>query len=174
MYRTNKKVDRVPERSYEMGERVLMEDDILENDNMRGYSIQVDSVSLLECGAFMDKYGISELVPADELLPERVYDVTVTIENEDNKDTGIDLTTVRMQAPDIFLDINSTFFDLMYPKLEGSMAIALREDSSMEFHLAFNVRRDWFRESTWKRLDDAGWKLVLTKYPVKKYVKIEV
>ena len=86
-------------------------------------------------------------------LPEMVYDLKIRVRNtgkELREDTGMDFWGMPLQGKELYVDTNDALYDRMNPQAQGSMQFALRPGSEMEFHLPFNIRREFLKSSTWK------------------------
>ena len=166
----NSKWSDAPVESYSVGDCVAMEEDILMDGSMQGYSITVVESEVMEYLDYLEKYG-----GEDEYTyaPDKVYDVTILLKNEDAAEgTGINLWDFYIQGLAVYAGINTQLLDLSNPDLDGNIAIALRENSEMEIHLPFNLLETHFRENVWENLQEFPMQLIVTLYPVKKVVQL--
>ncbi|MGN1313593.1 MAG: hypothetical protein ACI4VG_01105 [Lachnospiraceae bacterium] len=65
-------------RTFQLGEEVEMEKDILINYTMEGYSITVTAAEILTYDEFLDKYLLEDEY---SYVPEKIYDVEVILKN---------------------------------------------------------------------------------------------
>ena len=176
--RTNRSVSNVPTKTYAMGEWVPMEGDRLNGGgDMSDYEVRVETAELMGLAQYEEKYQINftdeQRKEAD--LPEMIYDLKIRVRNtgkELREDTGMDFWGIPLQGKELYVDTNDALYDKMNPQAQGSMQFALRPGSEMEFHLPFNIRREFFKSSTWKHIEKYGFSLVLTTYPQKKRVVV--
>ena len=102
-----------------------------------------------------------------------MYDVEVTLKNNHaDKDTGINLTELYVQGLAVCAGVDVNLCDIANPDLNGSYAIALRENSEMTIHLPFALYEENFRADIWDHLEDFDMYFVSTLYPVKKVIKL--
>lgn len=166
----NRQMKSAPVQEYRMGEEVQMEQDILINYTMEGYSIRVDDAEVLTYREFLDKYHAEDEY---SYVPEKVYDIEVTLRNIDaDEGTGINLIEFYIQGTAVCAGIDANLCSVANPELKGAYAIALRENSGMVLHLPFALYEENFREDTWKNLRDFEMNFVAALYPAKKVIKL--
>lgn len=166
----NQKWENAPVEYYQKTEEVYMEKDILMDFTMEGYSAAVNEAQVMDYSEFLEKYN-----GKDEYsnVPEKVYDISVTIRNADAEDTtGINLTDFYIQGVAACESINMDLYHIANPQLANTYAIALRKNSEIELHLPFNLWEVNFRKKTWENLTDYPMFLVVTLYPVKKMISL--
>lgn len=78
-----------------------------------------------------------------------------------------------VQGPGIVCGLNTDLLGVANPQLDGVYAIALRENTELVLHLPFELNEGYFKERTWRHLDDLDMNLVATLYPVKKVIALE-
>ena len=167
----NRQLQDAPVREFQTGETVAFEKDILTNDTMEGYSVRVDGAEILDYKDFLEKYDVEDEYT---YVPDKVYDVEVTLKNTDaDEGTGINLTEFYVQGPAIVCGLNTDLLGAANPQLDGVYAIALRENTGLVLHLPFELNEGYFKERTWRHLDDLDMNLVATLYPVKKVIALE-
>lgn len=183
----NIKAERPDIRVYEMGTQVPYNDNYFENEDeqMNGYSITVLSARIVKTEDFLKEHNIADSVtvpPADEAtvhnyVPEYVYDVVVNIKNTDNTEGGISMFNTGIISDDIFLRVDHTIWNALYPQLSGSLTFKLIENSDEDIHLPFGI--EYYYTNVNKKcaltVDDLysrDFQLVISKYPVNQRINI--
>lgn len=155
---------------YPMGEKVYPDEDILMDFTMKGYAFRVDKAEILEYQDYLTKYGGEDEYT---FAPDRVYDVTLTLYNENAMDgVGINLQDIYISGKAWYASLNTLLLELANPKLQGSTAIALRENSEMQIHLPYGLNKETFRKENWENMNDMEANLIVTLYPTKKMIKL--
>ncbi len=166
----NQELQAAPVQEYSMGEEVEMEQDILINYTMEGYSIKVNQAEVLSYEEFLEKYDAEDEYTH---VPDKVYDVEVTLRNIDAKEgTGINLSELYIQGAAVCEGVNIDLLNQANPDLNGAYAIALRESSALTLHLPFNLYEEHFKKSVWRNLDEFPMNFVATLYPTKKVIHL--
>lgn len=166
----NREISSAPTKTYHMGEEVEMEKDILINYTMEGYSVKVNQAEVLSYEEFLVKYHGEDVYT---YVPDKVYDVEITLRNRNAaKDTGINLVEFYIQGLAVCAGIDTNLCEIANPELNGAIAIALRENSEMVFHLPFALYEENFRTDIWNDLEHFEMYFVATLYPTKKIIQI--
>lgn len=166
----NQKLKAAPVLEYSIGEEVKMEQDILINDTMEGYSIRVNQAEVLSYKDFLKKYNVEDEY---SYVPDKIYDVEVTLRNIDADDeVGINLAEFYVQGVAVCAGLDINLLEQANPVLNGVYAIALRKDSSMSIHLPFGLYEENFKKDVWNNLNDFPMNFVVTLYPTKKIVPL--
>ena len=167
----NRQLQDAPVQKFQTGETVAFEKDILINDTMEGYSVRVDRAEIVDYKDFLEKY---DAVDEYTYVPDKVYDVEVTLKNTDaDEGTGINLIEFYVQGPAVVCGLNTDLLGVANPQLDGVYAIALRDNTELVLHLPFDMNEAYFKERTWDNLEDLDMNLVATLYPVKKVIALE-
>lgn len=167
----NRQLQDAPVQKFQTGETVAFEKDILINDTMEGYSVRVNRAEILDYKDFLKKYGVEDEYT---YVPDKVYDVEVTLKNIDaDEGTGINLIEFYVQGPAVVCGLNTDLLGVANPQLDGTYAIALRENTELVLHLPFDLNEVYFKERTWDHLEDLDMNLVATLYPAKKVIALE-
>lgn len=170
-HEVNQKLKAAPVQEYAIGEEVKMEEDILINYTMEGYTIRVDQAEILSYEEFLKKYNVEDEYT---YVPDKVYDVQVTLRNIDaNDETGINLSEFYVQGVAVCAGLNTNLLDQVNPQLKGMFEIALRKDSEITIHMPFGLYEENFKKSVWNNLDDFDMNFVATLYPTKKNVHLK-
>jgi len=158
---------------YDMGEIVELGTDVVSYDVMQGYSVRVDSSKIWEYDDFADYYQVDreEVMNSPMPVPDRVYEVTVTIWNAENTETGIALRDWYIQSKDIKCSIMGILFSYANPGIDTT-EIALRPNTEKTFHLTYSLTENRFRPGIWDSLEDYPMWLAVTWYPNKKMISI--
>lgn len=104
--------------------------------------------------------------------PDKVYDVTITIHNTNNSDSGINFEWYRLIRVNMILDLNYALYMMANPAVQDSLHIALRQDTEMEFHLPFNLKQEQFQNKNWNNLNNIPFQLVVSLYPNQKRINV--
>ncbi|MDO4556689.1 MAG: DUF5028 domain-containing protein [Lachnospiraceae bacterium] len=176
---TNENISMPSVKEYSLGEWVPMEDDFYsDGENMNGYEVKVVKAELLPLEEYLKNNAI--LLSTEEKkefdAPEKVYDLTLRVKNTNKtqeEEVGMNFWPLSLQGKELYLDTNDILYEKVNPKAKGEMQFALRPQTEMEFHLPFNVRKDWFSQKCWNNIEKYKWNFVLTTYPEKKVVRIQ-
>jgi hypothetical protein len=170
-YRTvNQKLKAAPVQEYSMGEEVKMDQDILLNYTMEGYSVSVNQAEVLSYKEFLKKYNAEDEY---SYVPDKIYDVEVTLRNIDAEDeTGVNLAEFYVQGLAVCVGLDTNLLDQANPDLNGVFAIALRKDSSITIHMPFGLYEENFKKDVWNNLNDFNMYFVATLYPTKKIIHL--
>lgn len=165
--------------SYSVGEWVPMEEDMLvSGEQMEGYEVQVVNYDLMDLEEYQKKYQVefTEKEKKEFELPEKIYDVTVKVRNTSDRleeEMGMNFFFLVLQGKELYGDTNDALYERVNPEAQGTMQFALRPGTEMEFHVPFNLRKEWFRKKQWEKVEDYPFYIVFTKYPVKKVVELK-
>lgn len=166
----NQKLKAAPVKEYSIGEEVKMEQDILINYTMEGYSISVNQAEVLSYKDFLKKYNAEDEY---SYVPDKIYDVEVTLRNIDaNDETGVNLSEFYVQGVAVCAGLDTNLLAQANPDLNGMYAIALRKDSSITIHMPFGLYEENFKKDVWNNLNDFNMNFVATLYPTKKIVHL--
>lgn len=167
----NEELHSAPVKSYNVGEEVVMEDDILMDFTMEGYTISVNEADIMTYEEFLKKYQVEDVYT---YVPDKVYDVSVTLKNINADDTtGVNMSSFYIQGLAVCASMDTNLYDQANPEVEGVYSIALRKGTEMEFHLPFGLWEDSFRTKIWNDLENFKMDFVATLYPVKKVISLE-
>lgn len=166
----NQKWQDAPETIYQKNEKVYMEDNILTDCTMKGYAVEVTDTEISEYHDYLKKYGGEDDYTYE---PDKVYEVTIRLWNEDAAEgTGVNLIDLYIQGTGVYSNINMSLLELANPDLQGNAAIALRQNSSIEIHLPFNLNKSFFRKKIWENIENYDMRLVVTLYPEKRCIAL--
>lgn len=169
--KANEKYKEPPVKTYHMGEEVPFEKDITMDFTMEGYSITVNEAEILTYEEFLKKYNAEDEYT---YVPEKVYDVCITLKNTDAiEETGVNFMDFYIQKNAIVASFDQNLFTQANPQTNGVYAVALKNNSEMEFHLPFALWEENFRPKTWKNLEDYDMNFVATLYPTKKVIRLK-
>lgn len=166
----NQKLKAAPVKEYSIGEEVKMEQDILINYTMEGYSISVNQAEVFSYKDFLKKYNAEDEY---SYVPDKIYDVEVTLRNIDaNDETGVNLSEFYVQGVAVCAGLDTNLLDQVNPNLKGMYEIALRKNSSITIHMPFGLYEENFKKDVWNNLNDFNMNFVATLYPTKKIVHL--
>lgn len=166
----NQKLKAAPVKEYLIGEEVKMEQDILINYTMEGYSISVNQAEVFSYKDFLKKYNAEDEY---SYVPDKIYDVEVTLRNIDaNDETGVNLSEFYVQGVAVCAGLDTNLLDQVNPNLKGMYEIALRKNSSITIHMPFGLYKENFKKDVWNDLNDFNMNFVATLYPTKKIVHL--
>jgi hypothetical protein len=157
-------------REYAMGQWIEFQDDFLINDTMKGYAIRVDGAEILSYEQFLAKYGAKDEYT---YVPDRIYDVEVTLQNIDAADTtGINLSEFYIQGVAVCAGVDANLCGVANPSFGGAYAIALRTGTEITVHIPFALYEENFSADVWADLAHFDMNFVATLYPAKTVVPI--
>ena len=193
--------DGIKEKVYSMDQTVEYEEDFYETmidfDYRKGYSIKVNSATLYTIEQYMEEHDIRDgdlkLVynyysapdPEDVYIPEFVYDIEVTITADQSitqsrsgeSAAGISLWDTMAISTNSRLTVSTPIFGLVYPDIGDVLGFAVRPGTSMTLHfplvadvLIANNGADY----TYDYLTNEDFYLLLSQYPTKKMIKLEL
>lgn len=170
-YRTvNQKMKAAPVQEYSMGEEVKMEQDILINYTMEGYSVSVNQAEILSYKDFLKKYNAEDEY---SYVPDKIYDVEVTLRNIDAEDeTGVNLAEFYVQGVAVCAGLDTNLLEQANPDLKGMYAIALHKNSSITIHMPLGLYQENFKKDVWNNLNDFNMSFIATLYPTKKIIHL--
>lgn len=176
VYAFNKKYPDVKKETYKVGEMVPLEKDVVYLVSMDGYEVRVDESAIYTYEEFLEKYNVSDekKKEIDEYyMPpsEKVYDIVVTLKNNNSTAEGIYFDDWLVQSNDIAIDFHPMLFTAANPDIPGS-AVALRDNSEMQFHLTYNLREERFTKKVWNNIENYKMWLTITNYPTKKMIAL--
>lgn len=164
----NQKLKAAPVKEYAIGEEIEMEQDILINYTMEGYSIRVNQAEVLSYKDFLKKYNAEDEY---SYVPDKIYDVEVTLRNIDaNDETGVNLSEFYIQGVAVCAGLDTDLLAQVNPNLKGMYEIALHKNSSITIHMPFGLYEENFKKDVWNHLNDFNMNFVATLYPTKKIV----
>lgn len=172
IYRANKDIPLAEKQYYKIGDTVAFDKDILVSGEspMDGYSIRIDSAEVLDLDEFLEKYNGS---PDDFLMepPEKVYDLTVTLSNDDNEGGGLILYEFYLQNKAAIAGFNLDCYKIANAKKGYREAgVAVRPGTSVTFQVPFTLYENLFNRQTWENIEEYPMYLTASLYPHKKMI----
>lgn len=159
---------------YEMGEVVPLENDVIYDTYMTGYSVTVLDAQILTTEKFCDKYDANPAEIGKSYYTPKVYDVEVKIENTDNEDTGINLWDWKIQNNAALAGTNDIYYRIANKdKGYTATAIAVKPGTAVTMHVIFSIPELNFTKYAYEHIEDENMKLVVTLYPTKKMIKLQ-
>lgn len=169
--KANEFLKEAPEEIYAIEEVVWFEKDITLDCTMEGYGIVVNNAEILTSEEFLLKYNSKDKYYN---MPSKIYDVCITLKNENAVEgTGVNFRDFYLQKNSVISSIDDKMYAIANPSVDGVYAIALRNNSEMEFHLPFALWEENFRKKTWEDLENLDINLVVTYYPTKKVISLK-
>ncbi len=180
IYNVNKDVELPPVEVYPEGEYVALGDNYFwqENEMSPGYEVKVISSKVITYESFIKEYG-AEIDYLDEgYRPEYIIDLEVSVRNnsEDTNDSsrGIDLIQTILESNKRSFQTNSRLLGLCSPNLENQVGFRVRPGTEFHVHLPFTQSPSMDPFTSVRELSEEDYYLVLTMYPVKKVIKIDL
>ena len=171
IYAVNQDIPLAEKMYYHLGDEVPFEQDVLVSGGMQGYSIKVNAVEVMDLDRFLEKYDGNIDDIADP--PQKVYDLNVTVTNENNTDGGIILYEFKQQNKAAISSFNLDCYKIANAEKNYENAgIAVRPGTSVTFQLPFSMYRHLFNTRTWENLENYPMYLTVTLYPHKKMIWI--
>lgn len=146
----NQAVELPPVNTYEIGEEVVIGDNIFldDFDNMVGYTVTVNKAEILSYNDFMTKYNYNgddlQFDKNDYFYPEMVYDLNLTVKNTNQTDdplehSGIHFLNYYLIGNSIQLGVSNELYLIANPGLRYGVieGFRLQPDSEMDFNLPF-------------------------------------
>ena len=176
VYTFNKKYPDSKREVYNMGEMVPFEKDVVYLVSMEGYEVRVDESTICTYEEFLEKYNVSaeKKKEIDEYYmapPQKIYDIVITLKNNKSTAEGVYFAEWLVQSNDIYIDFNEMLFSAANPDIPGS-AVALRDNTEMQFHLTYNLREERFTKKAWSNIENYKMWLTITDYPKKKMIAL--
>lgn len=163
-------------QTYQMGEFVPWDEDVLSRNSLAGYEIQVESAMIMDAAQFFELYHASgENIPN---LPEKVCDVEITVRNVG---TDLDVNVLGLFLPDLVLhgidyttDWNSELMWIANPEMgeAESLGVMVPPGYQHTAHIIYNLRRMHFSALTWSRLEKYDFYITMSDYPTRKEIQL--
>lgn len=178
----NKNNEQLVTKTYPMGETVAFGDDFfyMGDDLREGYDIKVQSANIKTIQEFMEENGkttdyLHELYPENAALPSHVYDVEVTVRNNNTEedDKNIDLVNMQLTSLNKSYQVSMDLFSLLYPQVDNtSFGFKVRPGTETTVHLPYAVLDINWATLTTEEIKSEQVYLLLSMYPVKKVIEI--
>jgi hypothetical protein len=139
-----------------------------------GYSMSVDSFSIMDYDECIEFFNLSPNSVADELSPpERVGIATVTLYNDTSDAPGVMLFELMLHGLDMYSDINLELLVSINPALNGVYGVSLAHHTEYVLYLPYNLRKMHYSTRTWNNMDKRKFWLQLTSFPTLKDVNVQ-
>lgn len=174
IYQVNQQVSNVPEKIYDMGEKVPFEDDVFYIDSMKGYSLTILSAEVKTTEQFLEEYGASmEDIPEANYTP-KVYDLEVEVANDNNVETGINLYEMQLRNNAAYAGFDEVYYRIAN-KEKGyqDISIAVQPGTSVTMHWIFIMPEQCFSKQAYENIENLDLKLVMSLYPTKKMIRLK-
>lgn len=174
IHQVNQQVLKVPEKIYDMGEKVPFEDDVFYLDSMNGYSLTVLSAEVKTTEQFLEDYGASiDEIPEANYTP-KVYDLEVEVANDDNVETGINLYEMQLRNNAAYAGFDEVYYRIANrEKGYQDISIAVMPETSVTMHWIFVMPEQCFSKSAYEDIESLDLKLVMSLYPTKKMIRLQ-
>lgn len=163
-------------QTYQIGEFVPWDEDVLSRNTLTGYEIQVESAMIMDVAQFFELYHASdENVPN---LPEKVCDVEITVRNvgtdADVDILGLFLPDLALHGIDYTTDWNSELMWIANPEMgeAESLGITVPPGYQHTAHIIYNLRRMHFSSFTWSHLKEYAFYITISDYPTRKEIQL--
>ncbi len=172
----NASVEQPAEQIYHKGEIVEYGDNYFYSsaESRKGYKIRVNSAEIIAYDDFFARYGLEK--PKQEetyFMPDYIYDVNVTVFNEDNQNIGIDMFETLLCSSYVRLPINHEAWLGMYPNL-SVLTFSLWQNTQIDMHFPFAVETIGQQDKVvdLSYLENTLFYLNITQYPVRQRILI--
>lgn len=146
---------------YQAGELVPFEDDYQDMyTSLDGYHIRVDGHEFVDYGTYLEEHGLD--IPRAEDDPDKLALVNITLVNESCEPDPIMLDMMWLCSVDTFMSMDLDVLTAANPILKGTTGIALHQGDECQLILPYGLRREQFRASTWRKLDECRLTLQVT------------
>lgn len=180
IYAVNKVVCLPTVKEWQIGEWVPMEDNYFleEYEICNGYEIRVNEAELLTCDEFLEKYFCDqeEIMQDGKLLPDMVYDVSVTVRNvnQEDADCGLDLSNNDLFATDFTLRVHPDLYALANAEKKNTTTMfSLQPESELDFQIPYGIATTAEHAYlTPDVLEERDLYLLISLYPVQNQVLI--
>lgn len=134
----------VSDQIYDMNETVNLESDYFwdSSENPSGYTLSVESASVIDTEAFLEKWGTPDLsnILVDEpnfKFSRKVFDVTLKVKNQSNTSGKICFFDYILISDALVLRVSSELMQACEPNLTGYSSFKLNIGQEYELHLPF-------------------------------------
>lgn len=175
-YTINDKKQPVITEIYGMKERVAVGNNyyIQSTEELDGYLFTVNNAQIKTLDEFLIEYNISkEDLSEFDTVPNYIYDLDLTIQNENNRIGGVNLINLRLLTMNDSFQVNTELFGILYPHLKGQIGFSLRENSEFKIHLPYTAISSWEKYYDLEEIKKKDFYLMLSAYPVKKVIRIK-
>ena len=163
-----------------MGETVEFTDDYIFNpsDALKGYTINIKSVSLISSEDYMEKYGISkdDFPFSEDEIASYVIDLEAEISNIDSeKRINPTFHTVLVTESNT-LTVEKNLFGAMYEQNDLVQTISLEKGESMTYHIpyCYNGAENIPFFDTYEFLKNSKYLYLISQYPTERYINVTV
>lgn len=182
VWKINNEAVIVPQEEYEKGEWVNLDAcKIEQNAVMTGYEIRVEDTSRMSLDEYLKKYASEEEITEYwqkienhvAVKPDEIYMVHVKVRNtgevSDNSN-GISWLWMYLIDKDKLMDMNAVLYPYANRSAGGSVSFAMRPQTEMDFYLPYTVL---YRYIDKEDVDEIPFKMMLSKFPVMKLVRVK-
>ncbi len=163
-------------QTYQMGEFVPFDEDVLSRVLLTGYEIQVESAKTMDVQQFFELYNVNISDQKMENLPEKLCDVEITIRNvgtDANLDIpGLYLPDLALHGVDYTTDWNSELMGIANPDMDGVLGVSVPPGYTYTAHVIYNLRKMHFSSFTWSHLESYSFWITMTDYPTRKEIQL--
>jgi hypothetical protein len=163
-------------QTYQMGEFVPFDEDVLNRILLTGYEIQVESARIMNVEQFFYLYNVNMSDQNIDNLPEKICDVEITIRNVG---TDAELDIPGLYLPDLVLhgvdyttDWNPELMGIANPNMDGVLGVSVPPGYIYTAHVIYNLRKIHFSSFTWSHLENYSFWITMTDYPNRKEIQL--
>lgn len=167
------------EKVYPMGEMVPYEDDYFEQslEIRDSYELGVMSARIMTAEDYVKEHGVTteEVWGEYDEMPKFIIDIEVKIRNNatEENDQYIDSIRTHLFAGGDEFMRSKELLDCIYPQLAaGTFGFRVRPGTEATLHIPFSVLQ--WQPTSIERIKSQDLYLVLSAYPTKKMIKIEL
>lgn len=150
------------------------------SENPKGYKLQICSAKVKSIESFLEEQRQpTDIIPlVDEYgypRPDYVCDLELKIINGNNADGYVLISRYFLADGALTLEMNYDLWSILYPEMEGAVAVTLDKNEEMSIHIPFTAsprsqRR--YTERVNQRLPHSKFALCVSEYPVRKMLEI--
>lgn len=144
--------------TYEMGQRVPIgpaPENLLKPEEMDGYSYRVEHWEIVDTDDYLQEMNLTDAwQDFQDLKPEKLLLVTVTVTNENNGSNALNLSDLRVNMDPVQLATTQQLCYDFYPEgsYPGYLSLAITEEATVT--LPYPLNKYEFSRRHWRNLED--------------------
>lgn len=144
--------------TYEMGQRVPIgpePENLLQPEGMDGYSYRVEHWEIVDTDDYLQEMDLTDAwQDFQDLKPEKLLLVTVTVTNENNGSNAFNLLNLRVNMDPVQLHTSQRLCYDFYSQgnFPASLSLAITEESTVT--LPYELNKFEFSRRHWRNLED--------------------
>ncbi len=177
VYYVNQNLDLPVTKEYDLGSEVPYERDYMNYslECIEGYTAKVLGYEILTREELYARCNQDIEDDGHEGEADKIFYLLVNVcfENESFEqvgEAGINLYKTPLVCVNELTNLSHQAFSALNPDMPG-VAFSLRKGTSKEVTLTYRIRSDLFKSK--EQIDNAGFKLQITEYPTRKFLKLK-